>query len=371
MTVIFFTNNFFPRLSGSAVSVYLLWTELIRKGVRCVVFCPKYHHGDDGDEVVRIHSIRFWWLRNAALPIPFFRFHRIDEIVRKIQPDIVHIHQPFLLGEVGQRLAKKYRRPLVFTYHTRYEEYGHYIRFAKSWSARWAKRRAAEYVLASDATIIPTEGMKRFLIDEGIEGHLEVIPTGVDSMFFGREARFKIQNDKILLYVGRMVREKNLEFLLQAFRGVVKSASRSVVLWMVGDGVEMRRLRRYSRRLGIEQNIRWWGERMRRELPAIYRSADLFVFPSTSDTQALVLYEALASGLPVVAVRSLASEAIVHSNENGCLVKENLQVFARAILGHLDFKTQHKIRELDPQKYSIETMADRMLTIYKNLTRSR
>lgn len=382
MKIAFFTNNYYPRLSGVATSVSLLKRHLENSGVEVFVFAPSYQKYDDSEEknVIRIRSLRFWWLKRFALPIPFFNIRKINRALKKIQPDIIHFHQPFLLGRLALRRGKKLKIPVVFTYHSLYEQYVHYFPFHQGICKRMANYYTRDSANRSDLVISPTEIITEYLKNLGVKTRIEIIPSGVDTRVYSRQLdRSKLvsfkkslgitSNQRILLHVGRIVNEKNICFLLKAAQKIL-SEKKDIVLIIVGEGTLLNSCRRLTKHMGLQQQIIWVGAEYPEKLPWYYQASDLFLFTSKTDTQAIVIYEALASGLPVIAVESLASKAIIKNGVNGFRVIENVESFAKAVIDNLDSKDKNasliKINEYTPSE-----MAKKIYNLYQKVLASQ
>ena len=202
------------------------------------------------------------------------------------------------------------------------------------------------------------------------------MPTGIDFNHYNQRFTKDQLNDfkkaigiasdkKILLYVGRMVKEKNIQFMLEALEKILK-ARKDIILIMVGEGTILNSCRRLAQKLRINDQIIWTSAQPPEKLPWFYQIADLFLFPSKTDTQAIVLYEALASGLPVVAVNSLASKAIIENGHNGFLTGVNLEEFSKAVIDNLSFK-QKKLIFLEQKKYAPAEIARAVRQLYQKV----
>src|SRR3990172_4802789 len=213
MRVGIFTNNYLPTLGGVPHSIETLRIGLERSGHRAYVFAPSVPgFSDPSPHVFRIPSFRAPTYPNFFVSLPIYMYSRLRPVVRELDLDIFHAHHPFLLGQTARRLALTFRRPLVFTYHTRYESYAHYIPFilqamvrrkAIQWSTRFSNR--------SDLIIAPSHGTSKALRQQGVRGPIEVVPTGVDLARFApgnkklaRSALGLPSDETILLYVGRL-----------------------------------------------------------------------------------------------------------------------------------------------------------------------
>lgn len=378
MNIGFFTNNFFPRVSGVAVSIDFLCKALNELGHRTLVFAPDYVNNDDLDEqlIYRAKSLNIIpnWL---SVPLPMFDYSKIIDSLTKFNPDVIHVHHPFLMGKTGLRLAHSNNLPLVFTYHTLYYEY--LLNYFSSNSQVFEKviyKRIADFSNRCDLVIAPTEQIKQYLSDIGVKTQIEVVPTGIDLRIFNKhydpseideiKRELKISSsDKVLLFVGRMAREKNVLLLLESLKLILKTFD-NIVLLMVGKGVQTRKLQKEAVRLQIDENLIWLGFQGRSRLPLLYKLADLFLFPSVTDTQGIVLYEALAAGLPIVAVRSLAAKTIIENGKNGLLTSDEPQDFAAKVIFAFENLDSFEIN-FSPEEFSLHTVGTKFSKLYERL----
>jgi len=243
MRVGIFTNNYLPTLGGVPLSIETLRIGLERSGHRAYVFAPRVPgFSDPSPHVIRIPSFRAPTYPNFFVSLPVYVYSRLLPVVRELNLDIFHAHHPFLLGQTARRLAFTFKRPLVFTYHTRYESYAHYVPFLQAIVRRKAIQWSTRFSNRSDLIVAPSPGASRVLRQQGVTGRVEVIPTGVDLTRFApgdkRSARSALglpSDATILLYVGRLDREKSVGFLLQAFQRVGAEMP-SAHLLLVGHG---------------------------------------------------------------------------------------------------------------------------------------
>jgi glycosyltransferase involved in cell wall biosynthesis len=329
-----FTNNYFPMLGGVPTAVETIRRSLETLGHQVVVVAPRMAGAvDEGRTVVRVPAVPAPTYPDFALPLP------LDSMMTRkllaLELDVFHAHHPFLLGASARRLARASRRPFVFTNHTLYDRYAHYVPLPRGMVARGALRWSARFADTADLVLTPSDFVARRLRTQGVSRPIEVIPTGIDLDQFqpgGRAAARRTLGiwgeERVLLYVGRLDREKNLEFLLDA---IARIRTPGLRLILVGRGTQAGALGRVAATLGLGARVEFRGGVSPESLPGYYRAADAFVFASTTETQGLAVLEAMACGLPVVAVRASGIEEVVTDGVSGLLVPEDVGAFAAAV----------------------------------------
>jgi glycosyltransferase involved in cell wall biosynthesis len=340
MRIGLFTNNYLPFRGGVTTAVETLRQGLEAQGHRAWVFAPASSTPhDDPAFVFRYPSVPAPTYPGFALPLPFSR--RWSRAALELDLDIFHAQHPFLLGVTARRLARSQGRPLVFTYHTRYEKYAHYVPLPEPLVASLAIRLASRFASAADLVIAPSAGIAESLADLGVRAPIAVIPTGVPLELFRPgdrgEARRSLGLDEgapLCLYVGRLDREKSVERVIDAFGSIALAVSGARLL-LVGQGSHEAALKRLAAASPASEAIRFAGSVARDELPPYYQAADLFLFSSETETQGLVLAEAHACGLPAVAVRASGVDEVVRDGETGLLTKADVEDLADAAIGLL------------------------------------
>ncbi|HEV3157392.1 MAG TPA: glycosyltransferase [Candidatus Baltobacteraceae bacterium] len=301
-----FTECYRPIRNGVVASLEALCETLRECGHETVCVTPEMRGWKESDaNVVRIPSLPLPSKTGYRLPIPLMVSKRVDRALAGTA--IVHAHAPFVTGWMGLRFARRNQIPFVFSYHTQYDRYVHYVPFDARVTRRVALEIVQRFANSADAVIVPTPTIERRVRELGVSNRVVVIPTGIDVERFvrvaasaRRRAFLGIEDDRcLLLWVGRLAREKNLELALETIASLNPSKFQLAV---VGDGPERARLERYARDLGLDARVIFLGEQQPEVLPEIYASADGFLHTSLTETQGLVLVEALASGLPIIAV---------------------------------------------------------------------
>ena len=340
MRVGLFTNNYLPFRGGVTTAVETLRHGLEAQGHRAWVFAPAWSgpHVDPAC-VFRYPSVPAPTYPGFAVPLPFSR--RWSRAALDLDLDIFHAQHPFLLGVTARRLARAQKRPLVFTYHTRYEKYAHYVPLPERLVASIAVRLACRFAGAADLVVAPSARIAESLSGQGVRAKIAVVPTGVPLDLFrpgdrgaARRRLGLVEDAPLCLYVGRLDREKNVERVIEAFGSVALAVSGARLL-LVGQGSHEAALRRFAAASAARSVIRFAGSVAREELPPYYQAADLFLFSSETETQGLVLAEAHACGLPAVAVRASGVDEVVRDGETGLLTKADVEELADAAIGLL------------------------------------
>ncbi len=340
MRVALFTNNYVPFRGGVATSVETLREGLEGLGHRTWVFAPAPSaRVKDPPRVFRYRSIPAPTYPGFALPLPFSP--RLARTARGLDLEIIHAQHPFLLGVTGRRLAHRQDIPFVFTYHTRYEKYAHYVPLPRRLVAALAVRLSCRFANAADLVVAPSVGIAEMLRARNVGAPVAVVPTGVPVDRFAPGDRVAARrrlglpaDGPLCLYVGRLDREKNVDRVIAAF-GSIAGAVSAVRLSLVGQGSHAQALRRIAEASPARERIQFHGGVARDDLPPYYQAADLFLFASETETQGLVLAEAHACGLAAVAVRASGVEEVVVDGETGVLTKPDADDVADAAIALL------------------------------------
>lgn len=378
MNIGIFTNNYKPRASGVPISIETFANGLRRMGHRVYIFAPFIRgYRDDDEDVFRLPSIPSLGDRTLALPIPWWGW--LYSIAKDLHLDIIHSQHPFLLGRLGARLARKSGIPLVFTHHTRYEEYVHYIPFPKRITRRIAIHLVTSYANRCDLVIVPTEGIREILLRNGVKTRIEKVPTGIELEDFDGIQKGVIRNlygidddTKILLYVGRIAKEKNLSFLVMAFKEIVKRIP-STIMIILGYGPFEKEIKDLVNRVGLKGNVIFSKALSRRDVYHYYIDAQIFLFSSLTETQGLVLYEALGAGLPIVAIDAIGTREIVKDGFNGYLTTEDPHRFSQYVIELLMDDEKRKRFSMASKEiakgFSSKLQTQRLILLYKELLR--
>lgn len=329
-----FSDSTLPVLNGVSVSIDMLVRELRGLGHSVHVFtAAHFRYRDPDPNTYRFFAAQTPWTKGypIALP-PFYPFIRH---FRRERFDIVHTHTPFTIGFVGLRWAESHGIPIVSTYHTLYDKYAHYIPYFPKWYVRYKTAKHTNYYFNRVSQVItPTESSLRWLRRHSVTRPIHVIPTAPlpPPMLDRAELRHAMglaPHQRVLLYVGRIAHEKNMSMLIEAV-GRLLPEDPSLVFWLVGDGPAHEACRDQVRALGIGDRVRFIGNVPRAEVDRYFAIAHLFVFASMTETQGLVVGEAMQHGLPSVVVQGGGASLAVRDHENGLIVRNDAEQFAEA-----------------------------------------
>ncbi len=337
MNIVMFTNTYLPHVGGVARSVEGFRQQYLALGHRVLVVAPTFEGQAEHEEgVVRMPAIQNFNGSDFSVrvPVPGILGGPLDEFC----PDIVHAHHPYLMGDTAQRIAAARNLPLVFTHHTMYELYTHYVPASAPALARFVKVLATGYANLCDQVIAPSESTARILKRRGVQTPIAVVPTGVELREYAkgngrafRKARGIPGNAFLVGHVGRLAPEKNLAFLARAVARYLKGSPRARFL-VVGGGPSEQEMRDLFQRRGLADRLHFVGSLEGRDLVDAYHAMDVFAFASRSETQGMVLTEAMAAGIPVVALAAPGAREVVKDELNGRLLpKEAVYSFAAAL----------------------------------------
>jgi 1,2-diacylglycerol 3-alpha-glucosyltransferase len=379
MNIIMFTNTFSPHIGEVAHSVSWLAESLRSAGHGVLVVAPEFP-GSTEDEpgVVRIPAMQNFAGSDFSVPIPLTR--SLHETTAAFAPDVVHSHHPFLLGDTALRVAASFDLPIVYTYHTRYELYGHYVAQDAPVLQRLVLSLALGYCDLCNAVIAPSRSMAGFLVEHGVKRPTTAIPTGIEIGRFdsgdGHAARVAAGlPDKAFVvgHVGRLAPEKNLDFLVEAISRFLVLHTNAHFL-VVGDGPMRQRLKQLFADRGLAERVHLPGAIEGDRLADMYAAMDVFVFSSHSETQGLVLAEAMAAGVPVIALDAFGAREVVRDGLNGRLLPSNAPAdqFAEAVCwfasrNSRERRNLRKAAHRTSNLFTREKATRRVLDLYRSL----
>jgi len=379
MRLLMISDVYFPRVNGVSTSIETTRHALEKLGHEVTLIVPDYPNQEESTDanVLRIPARKVLFDPEDRL----MAWRDLRRTMRALAPqqfDLIHIHTPFIAHYAGTRMARNLKLPVVETYHTFFEQYlEHYIPFLPDPMLRLVARRlTANQGNAVNALISPSIAMRDILRRYGVRTPISVIPTGIDLENWRtptapdpRHALGLSSTQPMLLFVGRLAFEKNVEFLLNMLTRLIEQRP-DTCLVLAGEGPAEKHLRKLTAQLGLEAHVHFVGYLPRDgQLQALYRAADAFVFASATETQGLVLVEALALGLPVVALAEMGTRDVVREGE-GCLIAPNdPQGFAARVMELLDHP--HEATRLAAQAviaadaWQEERVAERLVAFYQ------
>lgn len=378
MRIAIFTNNYLPNPYGVSTSIETFRKEFEKRGHIVYIFAPGFSgYKDKNSHVFRYPSIDIEIKFRFPLAVPYSK--KMDEILEKLDLDIIHSQHPNLLGTAAAKWAKRKNIPLVFTWHTLYDRYTNFVPFLpKKFSAGWIIGKAVKYANRSDIVVVPTESVEFIVRSWGVKNKIIPIATGVVENEFlnanGNDIRkkYNIQNNEtLLLLVSRLTEEKNINFLFNALVEILKG-NKDAKFMLVGDGYLTPELKEKTKKENLEGGIIFAGEVERKEIKNYYAAGDIFVYASKSETQGMIITEAMYAGLPIVAVKATGIESLVKNNVNGILTAENENEFAEAVrklMADKDLREKMgaESARLAREKYTSSVCAEKMLALYESL----
>lgn len=378
MNILMATNTFTPHVGGVARSVQGFADEDRRRGHRVLVLAPSFEGTPEHEEgVLRFPALRHFSGNNFSIPMP--APGRVRAALRDFHPDVVHSHHPFLLGDTALRVSAALSIPVVFTHHTMYEEYTHYVPGDSERLKHFTIELVTGYCNLCDAVIAPSATVAALLPHRGIRSRIVVIPTGIDVARFvaGNGASFRrahgVPRDAFVVgHVGRLAPEKNLGVLARAVTRFLISHTEAHCV-IAGAGPSREEIEAIFEENGLTARLHMAGLLVEPELMDAYASMNAFAFTSQSETQGMVLTEAMAAGVPVVAVDASGAREVVIDGVNGRLLpREDLDEFAAALAWIADLGDDERARmsrevAKTASDFSIERSADRTLDLYRSL----
>lgn len=401
MKIAMFTDAFFPRINGVSVSVKSYAQELTKLGHQVCVVCLEYSQEQQRssffDEKESDSSSPFKIVRIPSFPLVFSKedrmvrlstWHFVKKQMELFAPDVIHINSEWTVGYLGSLYARKKKIPVVFTFHTMWEDYlANYITFLPSFTTKKIGVDVVKYYLKkSDVIIAPTKRIAKVVERYGIHKDVQILPTGIpdEKMKYSVLRSFSvlshlknkcpnIMGKKILLFVGRIVKEKNLLFLFDVLKKVQENHKKAVLLF-VGNGPYLEELRQTAVERGLENSVFFTGYIPPDDLVYFYRLASVFVFPSKTETQGLVTVEAMISGLPVVAIGELGTKDVMQGDNGGFMTGDNIEEFAGKVSLLLSDANLRKVKSAEAvqwgKKWNISSLTPKLIDCYNMAVQS-
>jgi glycosyltransferase involved in cell wall biosynthesis len=378
MRILMISDVYFPRINGVSTSIQTFRRGLHAAGHETFLIAPEYPGAarDTEPNILRVPSRGVPRdPEDRAMKLGALRALRPQ--LQRLEPDLVHIETPFIAHYRGSALARALRVPVIETYHTYFEEYlHHYVPLMPRAVMRLVARRfTVAQCNVLDALVVPSRAMEQALLDYGVQCPMHIIPTGMEMDRFagGDGQRFRAQlgiapGQPVLVHVGRIAHEKNIDFLFRMFAIVVR-AKPGAVFVVAGEGPALASCKAYVRSLGLAQQVRFVGYLSReRELLDCYRAGDLFVFSSKTETQGLVLLEAMALGVPVVSTAHMGTADILNPQRGAHIATDDENEFATIVVRLLEDAPRRAVMSIEARAYaatwSATAMADRLAGLY-------
>ncbi len=378
LRVAMFTNNYLPFIGGVPISI-----ERLRRGLQLLqdsvlVVAPRYKdQPKNEDNVLRVPSLLSMGEDHEFRLANIF-LKRIRKRLKIFQPDVIHLHHPIWMGSLGLFIGRRLRVPVIYTYHTRLEHYAHFVPLPGSLFRNLISHALIKrFANKCDAVIVPTYSTEEYLRMIGVKSATFVQPTGIEYQRFqqvsdGEVNKLReslgIQDETIFVSVSRLSNEKNIDFMIDAIHALRQRTDRPFRFLMIGEGHQHERLQQRIDELDLTRHFTLVGAIPPEDMAIWYHLGDAFLFASKSETQGMVILEAMAAGLPVVAVRSSGIDDVVRQDYNGFKTPEKQELWCEKVQNLLeDTALREEMAEnalAFAADYSVEQFARDMREIY-------
>lgn len=378
MKILMMTNTYTPIVGGVERSIELFTESFWAKGHDVLIVTPEFDGVPKKEKgIVRIPALRNFNGSDFSvrLPVPIDLFVELD----KFKPDIIHSHHPFLLGDTALRIANRYKTPLVFTHHTKYEDYTHYVPMDSPGMKKFVIELSTGYANLCDHVFAPSQSIKDLIISRGVKTPVDVVATGIDLDKFAKSdvpafrKKWKIDQDDFLVgHLGRIAPEKNIDFLSKAVLLFLKGNPKAKYM-VVGYGPSLDKIKKQFAAQNISQQLIVTGKLGGQELIDAFHAMDVFAFASKTETQGVVLMESFASSTPIVALKATGVVDVLKDGVNGLMLEnESADEFAAALKKMQGLTSKEmdafKRKALESMKeYSIDATSEKALSIYKKI----
>jgi glycosyltransferase involved in cell wall biosynthesis len=336
-----FTYYYYPIINGVVLTISDWKQEAERHGIPMTVFTSQADWKKSTDpDVVEYPAMRVY--KRFGITIPMFPESTIEKEIVARHVTLLHVHHPFYIGRLARDIKEKFHLPIVFTYHTRYTDYVRAY-FPSSIVTKFVNlivtRMVVRFMNACDAVTVASESLKYELTLKGVRRPIYIVPPGIDTKKFSHGNRMALRKrygistrDSAILYVGRLAKEKNIYFLLRAFLLIHRRKPRTRLL-LVGNGLEEERIRAYAQHKHLGDAVHIVTDRTPQNIQDAYAGADMFVHASQTETFGRVLVEAMAAGLPIVALNGPSITDLIADGINGVKVyRKSARVFAGRVI---------------------------------------
>ncbi len=401
MKIVMFTDCYYPRINGVTISVKSYSECLEKLGHQVLIVSCNFEDTENDDTsgacyydevnddypnltVLRVPTSKLFFSEEDRL-IRVEYWKNVEQELVKFSPDIVHMHSEFGAGYLAKKYAKKYNVPLVYTFHTMWEDYvSNYIKFLPSAVSKYIVRKLLHfYIKRAKLILCPTARVKKIVTDYDPSANYVIFPTGIPDFNanlpkeieenLNQKMKTLIPNyesKKILLYAGRIAKEKNIDFLMKVFKKLSQDND-DVIFVLVGGGPAEDKLKALASEMNLEDKVFFLGYHPRQELTYFYKLAYMFVFASLTETQGLVTIEAMSAGTPVVAIGEMGTLDVMQGDNGGFMVKNNLDEFYERVCLLLENQELYDLKCKEAlewaQKWSIEELSQKLVKHYENL----
>lgn len=382
MNIMMMTNTFSPFIGGVERSIEMFTLELRKRGHRVIIVAPVFPGMPQKEhDVIRVPAIQRFNGTDFSVPLPVPGI--LENLFHTFRPQIVHAHHPYLIGDTALRIAARFESPVVFTFHTFYERYTHYAPGDSPALRRFVASLATGFCNLSDTVVAPSNSVRDELLRRGVQRPVSVIPTGIDIGEFkeGDGAAFRERNGIpgnafVVGFVSRIAPEKNVEFLTESVITFLRQTKDAYFL-VIGQGPSLPSVHRRFKEAGLQDRLVSPGSLEGSELVDGYHAMDCFGFASLTETQGMVMTEALAAGCPLVVLDAPGSRDVIEHDVNGYLVKQkDPDRFSDALLRcyHLDSQQKTALNQRAREtvrKFSKGVSVDRLEEVYLHLVQRR
>jgi 1,2-diacylglycerol 3-alpha-glucosyltransferase len=387
MTIAYFSDQYWPSISGVSVSVDAFKKQISRMGYRVVLFVPDYPGAGEYDQkeqvedVFRFKSHKILFNDENRL-VCWSEKKKIFALLDVLHPEIIHIHTEFSLGKIAISYARKRKIKLVITAHTNWEDLiHHYVPLLPACFAHLCCRVYMRYIYnKADILVVPTSLMELLLGLYFVKSPIKVIPTGIDMSVFRCETQDTLrplsdqypllQGKRCLFFAGRLGKEKNISFLIDVLVKLIPSYN-NLLLVISGDGPGRRDIQEYAEKTGVADSIFFTGSVERKNLKQLYGNAEVFVFASKVESQGMVVLEAMACGTPVVAIGKMGTREVMGGDSGGFMVDDDRCEFAEKVQLLLNCPEICSVKAAEARRHaelwSMEVQAKKMMKLYRQL----
>jgi len=343
LNIAMFTNNYFPFIGGVPVSINHLAKGLSQRGHKVYIFAPEYPNDRSArsPDTVRCKLLSYYKTKQFNFAVVNIFSSEIIKTFATLKIDVIHVHHPFWMGSLGLKLGKRFGVPVILTYHTRLEKYSHFVPcFRLVYKKILSRHIIKRFGQKCNVIFAPTNSVKEYLENIGVSGYKAILPTGIDLDYSENiktteieniRKQYANENETLLCTVSRLSEEKNISFLLEGILKLKQKTQIDFKCLVIGDGPQKNNILSNIKKKGLEKTIFLLGSIEPEEVSKYYLASDIFIFSSQSETQGIVLLEAMAGKCPIVAIRSSGIEDIVKEGYNGFKTQASIDLWSNKI----------------------------------------